>query len=195
LQKTRDLTFVIVFAALSFITWGTLGQLPGTLTGIKGIAYAFLIIHAIPQAVAMLFFEGRRWRFFLMHTLFLLLSLPTNMGGAPFDVIMRSPLILVGLIVDVVVNSFYNLARTQGKIKLWLTLGTAFRWAIDPFVYIFIVNFYIATDVIPIYLPIFLLLTPLILAEGAATGYFAYKIYFRLKKIPSKKGELRDFRV
>jgi len=173
---------VILFAVLSFVTWGTLGQLPVTILGIRGISYAFLILHAIPQAVAMMFFAGRRWRFFFMHTLFAFLSLPTNLGGAPFDIIWRIPLIVVGFIADVVVNSFYKPAKKQNKIKWWITIGTAFRWAIDPFVFLLLMNFYAPIDIVPIYLPIFLLLTPLVIAEGAATGYIAYKIYNRVKK-------------
>ncbi len=182
MQKTRDITLIIFFAVLSFIFYATIGQLPVTITGIRGIGYGFLIIHGIPQAVAMMFFEGRRWRFFAMHTLFAFLSLPTQLGGAPFDIIGRIPLILVGFVADVVVNSFYKIAKKNDKIKWWITLGSAFRWAIDPFIFLIIINLHVATDILPIYLPIFLLLTPLIVVEGAATGYIAYKIYIRVNK-------------
>ena len=182
MQKTRDLTLVVLFAVLSFAAWGTLGQLPVTLTGIVGISYAFLILHAIPQAVALMFFEGRRWRFFLMHTLFALLSLPTNLGGAPFDLTFRLPIIVTGLIADIVVNSFYKMAKRQDRLRLWITLGNAFRWGIDPFIGLVIFNLYLPVDIIALYLSFYVLLTPLVVAEGAVTGYIGYKIYNRVKK-------------
>ena len=92
-------------------------------------------------------------------------------------------LVVVGFIADVVVNSFYNMAKKQDKIKWWITLGTAFRWAIDPFVFLFLMNLYVPIDIVPLYLPIFLLITPLVIGEGAVTGYIAYKIYNRVNKI------------
>ena len=182
MQKTRDLILVVLFAVLSFVAWGTLGQLPVTLTGIVGISYAFLILHAIPQAVALMFFEGRRWRFFLMHALFALLSLPTNLGGAPFDLTFRLPIIATGLIADIVVNSFYEMAKRKDRLKLWITLGNAFRWGIDPFIGLVIFSFYLPVNVIAFYLSFYVLLTPLVITEGAVTGYIGYKIYNRVKR-------------
>lgn len=183
MQKSREITLVIVFAVLSLITWATLGQLPVMITGIRGIGYAFLIVHAIPQAAALIFFEGRRWRFFAVQVIFAFLSLPTMLGGAPFDVIGRLPLIAVGFVVDVVVNSFYNAAQKRGKLSLWLTSGTAFRWAIDPFIFILIWTLYIPLDIIASYLSVLVLLLPIIMVEGALTGYIAYKIYIRIEKV------------
>jgi hypothetical protein len=130
----------------------------------------------------LMFFEGRRWRFFLMHTLFALLTLPTNLGGAPFDLTFRLPIIVTGLIADIVVNSFYKMAKKHGKLKLWITLGNAFRWAIDPFIGLVIFNLYLPINIIAIYLQFYVLLTPLVIAEGAITGYIGYKIYNRVKK-------------
>jgi len=117
-----------------------------------------------------------------MHTLFALLSLPTNLGGAPFDLTFRLPIIVTGLIADIVVNSFYEMAKKQDKLKLWITLGNAFRWGIDPFLGLVIFNFYLSIDIIALYLRFYVLLTPLVIAEGAATGYIGYKIYNRVKK-------------
>ena len=187
MQKSREITLVIVFAVLSFITWATLGQLPVMITGIRGIGYAFLIVHAIPQAAALIFFEGRRWRFFAMQAIFAFLSLPTMLGGVPFDIIGRLPLIAVGFVVDVVVNSFYNAAQKRGKLSLWLTSGTAFRWAIDPFIFILIWTLYIPFNIIDSYLSVLVFLLPIIIVEGALTGYIAYKIYTRIKKVHPEK--------
>ena len=117
-----------------------------------------------------------------MHTLFAFLTLPTNLGGAPFDLTFRLPIIVTGLIADIVVNSFYKMAKKHGKLKLWITLGNAFRWGIDPFIGLVIFNFYLPIDIIVFYLQFYVLLTPLIIAEGAVTGYIGYKIYNRVKK-------------
>jgi len=171
-----------MFAVLSFIAWATLGQLPGLIFGIRGMAYAYIILFAIPQAVALMFFEGRRWRFFLMHTIFAFLSLPTNMGGAPFDLVFRLPIILTGLVSDIVVNSFYKIAKKQNRLRMWSILGNAFRWGIDPFFAVFILDFYSPADVVALYLPIYIMLLPLVLAQGSLAGYVGYKIYNRVKK-------------
>ena len=65
---------------------------------------------------------------------------------------------------------------------MWIILGNAFRWGIDPFIAITILDFYSPLDVIALYLPFYVLLTPIILGQGAVTGYIGYKIYNRVKK-------------
>jgi hypothetical protein len=64
---------------------------------------------------------------------------------------------------------------------IWIISGTAFLWAIDPFIFILIMKLYIPYNIILSYLAIMVLMLPIIIAEGALTGYIAYKIYIRIK--------------
>ena len=107
----------------------------------------------------------------------------TNLGGAPFDLTFRLPIIATGLIADIIVNSFYKMAKRKDRLKLWITLGNAFRWRIDLFIGLVIFNFYSSVYIIALYLSFYFLLTPLVIAEGAITGYIGYKIYNRVKNL------------
>jgi hypothetical protein len=64
LKASRDITLVIMFSVLELVFQALIGQVPGLITGIEGIGYAFTIFYSIIQSVAYLMYEGRRWRIF-----------------------------------------------------------------------------------------------------------------------------------
>ncbi len=179
--SSRDLTLVIVLAVAGFVFTAVVGQIAHMITGIPGVNYLFTIGNAILISAAFLLFEGRRWRFMLNNTLFALLTLPTFMVSAPFDLMPRIAIILNGIQADIVLNSFYGRFERKNKLIWWSILCSLVTVLVSPILFILIYSFYLPNYAAVLGSIVFLLL-PVIIIESIAGGYIGYQIYKRVER-------------
>ena len=105
---SKDLAFVVIFTVLNFVYTLLVGQLAWLFSGIPGSNLLLIIGGVIVNSFALLYFQGRRWRFALYQILFAILVTPTYLLGVPFDMIARLPIVVVGIVSDGLFNSFFG---------------------------------------------------------------------------------------
>ena len=181
--SSRDLALVIVFAVMSFTFMLLIGQVPRLITGIPGIGYAFTIVYAINQAVAVLMYEGRRWRIFsqgLLVGLLALLFIPA------LDPAISMATILNSFIVDVVFNSVYGSFKRKNRLLWWATLSLVYYYATHSlWIVLFSSLLFYPFEVVMKnwFIPIMSVMLPVMILEAIAGGYLGYKIYRRIEKL------------
>jgi hypothetical protein len=171
-----------MFAVLNFVFAAIIGQIPHLITGIPGIGYAFTIFYSITIAVAILFYEGRRWRFFIQGLLFALLS--SFLGISMIALVSKISLVLNAFILDVIFNSFYQSFKRKKKL-VWLSiLGQVYYWITDSF-WLLLISLLVFPweGVIASWSLIMPFMLPIMTIEAVVGGYIGYKIYLRVKKV------------
>ena len=178
----KDLTLVIMFAVINFVFAALIGQVPRLITSIPGIGYIFSIFYSITITVALLFYEGRTWRFSIQAILFGFLTL--FLAATPIALISKISLILNALVLDVVFNSFYSYFNRRNKLLSWVILGQVYYWFTDSF-WLVLVNlmFYPWEGVIATWYIVMPFILPIMVIEAIAGGYIGYQIYQRVKKV------------
>jgi hypothetical protein len=179
--SSRDIALIISISVMSFVYAAFVSQLGNLITGIVGFNYLFTLGHAILISVAILLYEGRRWRFLFQSVLVALLFIPTYQAGTPFDVLARIPIIINTFLGDLVFNSLYSFFRKLNQLKLWAILTVTTFWICSPF--LFMLNlylFYPPERLIPFWNTLLLML-PVIIIESIIGGYLGYNIYERVK--------------
>jgi hypothetical protein len=182
--SSRDVTYIVLFSALSVVNLATVIQFFSIVVPVPGIGYGVDIIGAILGGVAFLLYRERRWRLLAQGTLIALLTMPFTIGGlAAGNIIVRIPIILRMLILDVVFMSFYGSFKRRNKL-LWLTiLQLLFFFTVGPFIGMLFFSLFIPFELLwPIYFSVLLML-PLIIVLTVIGGYTGYKIYERVEKI------------
>ena len=180
-MKTRDLTSIIILAVLQFVISVLLAQMGTVITGIPGTNFLLTILLAIPLSFSLLIYEGRRWRIFIQLTLFSLLSIPTRIGGAPFDPIARLGSVAAALLIDLVANSFYGFFQKRENLKLWSILTSGIYWFILPLFKILVMICYYSPEAVERFIGVVSLLYPVIIGEALIGGYLGYIIYKRIR--------------
>jgi hypothetical protein len=182
MMKSRDLALVIMFAVLYIVFMILIGQVPELIAGIPGMGYAFTIIYSIIRTVALLMFEGRRWRFFSMGLLVSLIALASVQIWVPPTAMAA---ILNNFIVDVVFNSIYKSFKKRDRLLWWVILAEAYYFATHPlWLMFFSIPFYpIELTISTWFIPIMSVFLPVIILEAIAGGYIGYKIQRRVEKI------------
>jgi hypothetical protein len=182
--SSRDVVYVILFSALSVVNLATVIQFLAIVIPVPGIGYGVDIVGAILGGVAFLLYRGRRWRLLAQGTLIALLTMPFTIGGlAAGNIIVRIPIILRALILDVVFMSFYGSFKRRNKL-LWLTiLQLLFFFAVGPFICMLFFSLFIPVEVLWLTYYSVLLMLPLIIVLTVIGGYTGYKIYERVEKI------------
>jgi hypothetical protein len=181
--KSSDITLILIFAVVGLVYAVFVAQIGYLITGIPGINYFFIIGYAIFTSAQFLLYEGRRWRFFVSTTLFVLLIIPTNFAGAPFDIIARSPLLIYAFFADLVVNSTYGFFESHNKLFWWTIFVSVGYNMISPFLSIWIYSFFYPSEFVETFSNIVLLMLPVIVIESIAGGYLGYKVYERTKQL------------
>ncbi len=178
----RDLTLVIMFAALNFVFAALIGQVPRLITGIPGIGYIFNIFYSITITIALLFYEGRRWRFLMQGILFALLTL--FLGATQDALLSKISLMFNAFVLDVVFNSFYGSFQKKNKLVWWAILGQVYYWVTDSLWMVLVFSlFYSWEGVIATWSIIMPFMLPLMVIEAIAGGYLGHRIYQRVKKV------------
>jgi hypothetical protein len=159
------------------------GQMATFITGIQGLNYLLFIGYAIWASLTFLLFKGRRWRFGLTATIMPLLTLPTYLMGAPFDLVPRIPAILNAFFADAVMNSFYEGFTKRRKILIWSILSALVYALGDVFFRMIVFPLFYPLEVVGATLLLILLLLPLSIVEAITGGIIGYKIYQKVKHL------------
>lgn len=181
--KTKDLSLIIIMAVVGFVSAVSFNQLAGLITGIAGANFLFVISLAIQTSFSTLMYEGRRWRFFIQFSIFSLLTVPTSLGGTPFDLINRIPQIFTAFLADIGINSIYGIFKKKNQLKAWAISTTLAFWLAMPFIGILTMPLYLPSEAVTNFIQIVVILLPVIIVESSFGGYLGYKIYKRVKNI------------
>ena len=174
---TRDLTLIILFSVITFVTQSWIGQVPYLITGIPGIGLSLIIVHTIVRGVAAPIFEGRRWRIFFMTGLIAVLTLPLYMGGRPYDVISRLPMLTSAFLYDLIFNSVYNVFKTRNWLVFWTIVGVTFYFMMNNLLQVPINLLFYTPEVVQTLFQTTLIFLPVIFVESIVGAYIVYQIY------------------
>jgi hypothetical protein len=183
LWRSRDLALVIMISVLSFIYTIFVSQIGNIITGIPSFNYLFTVGHAILISVAMLLYEGRRWRLFAQCILVAILFTPTYQGGTPFDPLARLPIVIDAFFVDIVFNSAYGFFEKRNQLVWWAILCVIFYCLTNPFYFMLNLYLFYPTEILTSFMSVAFFMLPVIFVESAIGGYFGFKIYERVKRI------------
>ena len=181
--RSRDLALVITISVLSLIYTTFVSQIGNMLTGISSSNYLFTVGHAILISVAMLLYEGRRWRLFAQCVLVSILFIPTYQGGTPFDPLARLPIIVDAFFVDIIFNSSYGFFEKRNQLFWWAILSVIFYCTTSPFFFMLNMYLFYPTEILTSFMSVAFLMLPVIFIESVIGGYFGYKIYERVKLV------------
>ena len=181
--RSRDLALVITISVLSLIYTTFVSQIGNMLTGISSFNYLFTIGHAILISVALLLYEGRRWRLFAQCILVAIIFIPTYQGGTPFDPLARLPIIVDGFLVDIVFNSSYGFFEKRNQLIWWAILSVTIYCTTNPFFYMLNLYLFYPTEILISFMSVAFFMLPVIFIESVIGGYFGYKIYERVKRV------------
>jgi hypothetical protein len=183
LWSSRDVALVVLMAVCAVSYSVLVGQMATFITGIQGLNYLLFIGYAIWASLGFLLFKGRRWRFGLTAIIMPLLTLPTYLMGAPFDLVPRIPAILNAFFADAVMCSFYVGFTERGKILIWSILSALIYALGDVFFRMIVFPLFYPLEVVGATLVLILLLLPLSIVEAIAGGIIGYKIYQKVKHL------------
>jgi len=182
--NSKDIAVIIIMAVIGLVTTVSIGQVATMITGIPGANYVLVIISAIQTSLALLMYQGRRWRFFAQMTLYTFLIIPTYMGGIPFDLLSKIHLVVNSFQCDLLFNSVYGIFKKQNKLVWWAILVAVEFWFLNPFFGLAIKSLLLyPTEALAKFVGIFPLLLPVIIIESVAGGYLGYKIYRSANKL------------
>jgi len=184
LWSSKDISLIIILATVSFVYSMLIAQLPHIITGIVGLNYFFMIGHAIFVSLSILFYEGRRWRFFFQALLLSMLFIPTFAIGTPFDVLARVPMMIVGFLTDFIFNSVYPQFKRKKKL-LWLGIFVAvFNIGLNPIATTLNMYLFYPPEVMNGFVSVITLLSPIIIIETIIGGALGYEVFRRINKVP-----------
>jgi hypothetical protein len=180
---SRDLTLMILLAVASFVYTALIGQMGWLFTGIPAFNLLFTIGHAILLSLALLMYEGKRWRFFLQTILFAILIIPTYLQGTPFEVLPRLGIVMHGIQADILFNTIYGVFKERNKL-VWLSIFIAVEFFLAaPFINILWFSLIYPPAFVTVFINALLLLFPLVVVESLFGGLIGYKIYQRVKVV------------
>ena len=131
LRVSRDIALVVLFSIISFFYGAAVTPLSMLLMVIPGALHLFGLGHSIIVSLALLTYEGRRWRFLLQGLLVTLLFLPTTAGGIPFDILSRLPIVFGSFLGDLIFSSTYGRFKNLEKLRLWVVLASVTFFFMD----------------------------------------------------------------
>jgi len=181
--SSKDLAFVVIFSVLNFVYTALIGQIAWLLSGIPGTNLLLIIGGVIINSFALLYFQGRRWRFMVYQTIFAILVIPTFLLGVPFDIIARVPIVIVGVLSDIIFNSFYELSKKHDKLIWWAIINQVVFFLMTPFTAILFFSTIYIQPYISGFINIVMLLLPVVIAESIIGAIIGYRIYQRVKTI------------
>ncbi|MEJ2242796.1 MAG: hypothetical protein P8Y18_11750 [Candidatus Bathyarchaeota archaeon] len=179
--SSKEITLVIIFAAISLIYSATVIQIPKFLTGIIGLGYILGFGMVIILNVAFLSFEGSRWKFISVVIIerMLLSVILVYMGPTIF--IKSIPLFAGKFIQDVIFNTIYGYFKKRNKL-LWLTIIFSVTGLIlDVIFRILLFPFLISPEYTTSFIGTVSIMFPLIIFNGLFGGFLGHQIYNRIK--------------
>ena len=175
-----------MFAVLTFIFRFFIGRVVGMIEAPPfgaSTAYLLSIFFSIIHSLSFLMYKGKRWRLFsqgILSSLLYIIFINPTIRAVEMATITNL------FICDVFFNSFYGLFE-QKKRLLWLTLSfQVFYWATHAIWLLTYMSifFYSFEGVLNNwFIPIMLILIPIMVIEGIIGGFTGYKIHGRVKRI------------
>lgn len=181
--SSKDIAFVVMFTGLNFVYTILVGQLAWLVSGVPGTNLLFIIGGVIINSFALLHFQGRRWRFAVYQILFAILVIPTYLLGTPFDIIARLPIVIVGLVSDILFNSVYSFFKRHNKLMLWVILDMTVFFLMTPLISSIYFSFVFAPEFVSVFISTVILLLPLVIVESISGAVIGYKIFQRTKEL------------
>lgn len=178
--SSRDISLVIITAVVVFVFSVLVFQLGNMLTGLLGVNYIFTFGMALVVSLTFLLFEGRKGRFFVHNLLVMILSLPTFLGGEPFNVLTRLIVITAGLPADLILNHFYGYFKAKGKLLWWAILTGMFFFLFNPFLQILLFPLLFPPEFVELFTSIVITMIPFIVGGSIIGGFLGYKVYQRI---------------
>ena len=186
--SSRDVAIIVGLAVVNFVFSALAGQLGWLTTGMPDSNLViFGIVYALFVSFALLIFEGKRWKFFVQSILIVMISLPTYVNGAPFDVISRIPVLVTSFQCDIVFNSFHGYFEKRQKLLWWAILGSVEFTMVTPFIGLLVWPLIMAPEAIALWLNAIPIITPVVIAETAIGAYLGYKIYKKVEPLDQNK--------
>ena len=182
-MKTKDLSFVVVFAVLNFVILLITNQITNIIPLTLGLSYIFTVLYAINASVAWLMYEGRRWRILAQAILFNTLAavfVPSRVF------VLSIAAIIHAFTADLLFNSFYGYFKLRNKLLWWIILLQIFFWATSPlwaFVFLASLVYPLENVLTYFFIPTMTIGLPIMMIEAIAGGCIGYKIYQRVEKI------------
>ncbi len=177
--SSRDLSLIIIFAVLGLV-YSVLVVQTAYFTAIPEATFFFLIFFAIFISIQLLLYQGRRWRFFVSTTLFIILTIPVPFAGPAFDVLARTPLIIGAFIGDLLFNTMYEFVKKHNKL-LWFTVLFSLQYHLMNSVFSIMIYYFYSLQRLTAYISVISSVLPVIIVESIAGGYIGYKVYERVK--------------
>jgi hypothetical protein len=178
--SSRDLALVIITAVVVFILSVTVFQLPRLLTGVGALNYITTVGMAFVISLTLLLFEGRRWRFLVHNTLVVILSLPTNFVGVPFDIFPRLVAFLAGFPVDIILNTYYNKFSDSNRLAWWSILSSSKFFVILITLQLLLFPLYFPPSFMELFSNVLIIMSPWIIGGVIIGGYLGYKVYQKI---------------
>ena len=185
--SSRDISLIITFSAFTLVFQVLIGQVPDLITGIAGIGYVFTIVYSISQTVLWLLFEGRRWRILAKVLLVRLIAgLLITSGGPSYYIPPTLATIVNSAVIDVVFISFYDFFKQKNKLLWWAILAQIYFWSTHTiWILVFTSILYYPFEMALQYwfIPVALVMLPIMIVEAIAGSYLGYKIYRRVENL------------
>ena len=181
--SSRDLALVTLFAVATVVSSYLVGQLGWLLSGIPGSNSALLIFSAIINSVALLAFEGRRWRYFLMKIIVVILILPTYLVGTPFSILPRIPIIIDAFHIDIIFMSIYEIFKKRNQVKLWIVIASVEFYLVNLLLAGIVFSYLFPPEFVTTYINTVLLLLPISIGESIIGALIGYKVYQRIEEV------------
>ena len=143
-----------------------MGHIGNIITGISSFNYLFTIGHAILISVALLLYEGRRWRLFAQCVLVAILFTPTYQGGTPFDLLSRLPIIVDAFFVDIVFNSAYGFFEKRNQLIWWAILSVIIYCTTNPFYFMLNMYLFYPTEILIPFVNVAFFMLPVIFIQS-----------------------------
>ena len=184
---SRDLSLVIVFVALLVVLNVLISRIPETVSGIAGFGYLFTILYSITLSVAYLMYGGRRWRIIAQASLYALVYTVLPISSSPGGTI---PPLLATIVnaftIDIVFNSFHGFFERRNRLQWWVIPTQLYYWgthSIWTLVFTSLLFYPFEAAMQYWFIPVALVMLPVMIVEAVAGGYIGYKIYRRVEKI------------
>jgi hypothetical protein len=185
--SSRDISLIITFSAFTLIFGVLIGRVPDLITGIAGIGYVFTIVYSISQSVLWSLFEGRRWRILVKVLIVRLISLFLfTSGNLSYSIPPTLATILNSAIIDVFFNSFYSYFKRKNKLFWWIILAQLYFWSTHTLwilVFTSILYFPFESVIQYWFIPVALVMLPIMILEAIIGGSIGYKIYRRVERL------------
>jgi hypothetical protein len=185
--SSRDISLIITFSALTLIFGVLIGRVPDLITGIAGIGYVFTIVYSISQSVLWSLFEGRRWRILVKVLIVRLISLFLfTSGNLSYIIPPTLATILNSAIIDIFFNSFYSYFKRKNKLFWWIIIAQLYFWSTHTlWILVFTSFLYFPFESVIQYwfIPVALVMLPIMIIEAIIGGSIGYKIYRRVEKL------------